>query len=634
VFFTSGNALRSFCLVFTFLVFTASAHAEKRVALIVGNGAYTWAGTLENPVNDARVLGETLRNLDFEVHLEENLQRSAFLDAIKRFSASLEGADVALFFYAGHGIQVAGENYLVPSDANLQEESDINVELIPVKALLKQMEGSVDTKIILLDACRDNPFSAGLARSMGTRSVEVGQGLARVDSGPGTLIAYATEPGNVALDGTDGNSPFTKALLNHISTPNLDVARMLRRVRTDVIETTEGAQIPWENSSLVLDFTFKPADQGPVELASSEEALWEAVRYGDNPDEVRLYLKRYPNGQFAKSALELLNKALGNKHPSISDNQDAKALQSTSLPVKTCLAVEDIDLGRGVPDGAVQACYDAVALFPNSALLRLLYGKVLDRDGNEPEAARQFRQSAELNNTNAMIELAIAYDLGKGVEWQPEETLRLFKKSARRGNAEAMTHLAHLYAEGNLVDYDEVRSFQWFQKAAEAGNPEAAFYVAGAYDRGEGVAQDDVKARFWYQKALTSDDGGLAATNLASMYLEGRGGDKNTERARELLEQAAAADGVLAMRELARQYLAGTFQSDQKEIAVDWLMKALKSGGRLEAEHWFLINSDDYPRSFNKAVQRRLKEAGTYNGKIDGKIGNQSLQALFKYADR
>ncbi|WP_420335177.1 caspase family protein [Roseibium sp.] len=634
MFFRSGNALRSLCFFFIFLLFTIAAHAEKRVALVVGNGAYTWAGALENPVNDARKLGEALRNLDFEVHLEENLQRSGFQEAIRTFSSSLEGADVALFFYAGHGIQVAGENYLVPADANLQEESDINVELIAVKSLLKQMEGSAKTRIILLDACRNNPFTAGLARSMGTRSVEVGQGLARVDSGPGTLIAYATEPGNVALDGTDGNSPFTKALLNHISTPNLDVARMLRRVRTDVIETTEGAQIPWENSSLVVDFTFRPADRGPVELASSEQALWEAVRYGDNPDEVRLYLERYPNGQFAKAALELLNKTLGHRHPSISDNQDAKALQSRSSSVKACLTVENSDLGLGVPEGAEQACYDAVALFPNSALLRLLYGKVLDRAGNEPEAARQYRQSAELNNTNAMIELAVAYELGKGVEWQPEESLRLLNKSASRGNAEAMNHLAHLYTEGNLVDYDEIKAFQWFQKAAEAGNPEAAFYVAGAYDRGEGVDRNDDKARFWYQRALKSDDSGIAATNLAWMYLEGRGGDKDTERARQLLEQAAAADDVIAMRELARQYLNGTFKSAQKEIAVDWLMKALRSGGRIEAEYWFLTRSGDYPLSFNKAVQRRLKEAGTYQGKIDGKIGDRSLQALFQYADQ
>ncbi len=210
----------------------------------------------------------------------------------------------------------------------MQEESDISAELIAVKSLLQQMDGSAKTRIILLDACRDNPFALTLAGAMGNRAVEVGQGLARVDAGPGTLIAYATEPGNVALDGTDGNSPFTKALLTHISTPDLDIARMLRRVRTDVIETTEGAQIPWENSSLVLDFTFNPTEQGKLALASSEEALWEAVRYGDNPDEVRLYLERYPNGQFAKDALKLLNNALGHKHPSIADNRMPSAAVS------------------------------------------------------------------------------------------------------------------------------------------------------------------------------------------------------------------------------------------------------------------------------------------------------------------
>jgi TPR repeat protein len=633
LFFERGPVTRSIYLFFSVLLFTVPAHAEKRVALIVGNAAYSSASTLENPVNDARKLGEALKELNFEVLQQENLQRSSFLETIRMFSKSLEGADVALFFYAGHGIQVAGENYLVPSDAHLQEESDISAELIAVKSLLQQMDGSAKTRIILLDACRDNPFALTLAGAMGNRAVEIGQGLARVDAGPGTLIAYATEPGNVALDGTDGNSPFTKALLTHISTPDLDIARMLRRVRMDVIETTEGAQIPWENSSLVLDFTFNPTEQGKLALASSEEALWEAVRYGDNPDEVRLYLERYPNGQFAEDALKLLNNALGHKHPSIADNQDAKARQSGSRPVKICLAIENADIGLGDPEEAVQACYDAVALFPNSALLRLLYGKVLDRSGNEAEASRQYRQSAELNNTEAMVELAVAYELGKGVEWQPGETLRLLEKSARLGNANAMNLLAHSYSEGNLVDYDEAKAFEWFQKAAEAGNPEAAFYVAGAYDRGEGIEQNDFKARHWYQRALASDDEGLAATNLAWMYLKGRGGDKNIDRARELLEKAAAADDPIAMRELALQYLNGTFKSERREIAIDWLMKAIKSGGRIEAEFWFLTKSDTYPLSFNKAVQRRLKEAGVYHGKIDGQIGDQSLQALFQYAD-
>ncbi len=633
MFFERGLVTRSIYLFFSVLLFTVPAHAEKRVALIVGNAAYSSASTLENPVNDARKLGEALKELNFEVLQQENLQRSSFLETIQVFSKSLEGADVALFFYAGHGIQVAGENYLVPSDAHLQEESDISAELIAVKSLLQQMDGSAKTRIILLDACRDNPFALTLAGAMGNRAVQIGQGLARVDAGPGTLIAYATEPGNVALDGTDGNSPFTKALLTHISTPDLDIARMLRRVRMDVIETTEGAQIPWENSSLVLDFTFNPTEQGKLALASSEEALWEAVRYGDNPDEVRLYLERYPNGQFAEDALKLLNNALGHKHPSIADNQDAKARQSASRPVKTCLAIENADIGLSDPEEAVQACYDAVALFPNSALLRLLYGKVLDRSGNEAEASRQYRQSAELNNTEAMVELAVAYELGKGVEWQPGETLRLLEKSARLGNANAMNLLAHSYSEGNLVDYDEAKAFEWFQKAAEAGNPEAAFYVAGAYDRGEGIEQNDFKARHWYQRALASDDEGLAATNLAWMYLKGRGGDKNIDRARELLEKAAAADDPIAMRELTLQYLNGTFKSERREIAIDWLMKAIKSGGRIEAEFWFLTKSDTYPLSFNKAVQRRLKEAGVYHGKIDGQIGDQSLQALFQYAD-
>jgi uncharacterized caspase-like protein len=197
---------------------------ERRVALVVGNGTYQNAPELPNPPNDARAVAETLHGLGFEVIEARDLGYGAMQVALGGFADKLQGAAVGLFFYAGHGLQLAGENYLVPIDARLQREAQVRLQTAPVQVVLQMMEAEVPTRLVLLDACRDNPLARTLARSMGaTRSTVVGQGLAGIQAGAGTLIAYATAPGEVALDGGGRNSPFTTALLEHIAIPGLEV---------------------------------------------------------------------------------------------------------------------------------------------------------------------------------------------------------------------------------------------------------------------------------------------------------------------------------------------------------------------------------------------------------------------------
>jgi uncharacterized caspase-like protein len=194
-------------LVLASLLLALPAAAEKRVALVVGNSNYTEVGTLANPVNDANAISTALKGAGFEVILGVNVDKKAFDARIRNFAALLEDADVAIFFYAGHGLQVAGRNYLIPVDAHLQGERDLDFDAVNLDFIMKQMElGRADTtNIVFLDACRDNPFTRNLARSMGTRSASIGKGLAQVDTGVGTFIAYSTQPGNVALDGTGSN---------------------------------------------------------------------------------------------------------------------------------------------------------------------------------------------------------------------------------------------------------------------------------------------------------------------------------------------------------------------------------------------------------------------------------------------
>ena len=180
----------------------------------MGNSAYVHANPLPNPVNDAGDMAKALTEVGFEVILGLDLDKPAFDAKVRDFARALEKADVAVFFYAGHGLQASGRNYLVPVDASLQVERDLDFEAVSVDFVLKQMEIDREgkTNVVFLDACRDNPLARNLARSMGTRSAAIGQGLAQVQTGVGTFIAYSTQPGNVALDGQGRNSPFTAAL--------------------------------------------------------------------------------------------------------------------------------------------------------------------------------------------------------------------------------------------------------------------------------------------------------------------------------------------------------------------------------------------------------------------------------------
>lgn len=297
----------------------------KRVALVIGNGAYVHANELVNPPNDAAKVAAALERLGFQVQRGLDLDKAAMQQTLRQFAAALEGAEVGLFFYAGHGLQVAGINYLVPVDARLESEADLDFEVVDVNLVLRQLERSTPTSVVFLDACRNNPLTRSLARSMGaSRSTAIGRGFAQIDARVGTLIAFATEPNNVASDGTAGatNSPFTTALLAHIETPGLEVRQMLTRVRASVVQMTNGAQTPWDNSSLLSDVYFAGAGTAPPPAptpaptpaagADREVVFWESIRDSRSPAEYQAYLELYPDGAFAplaKSRLAALSES-------------------------------------------------------------------------------------------------------------------------------------------------------------------------------------------------------------------------------------------------------------------------------------------------------------------------------------
>jgi uncharacterized caspase-like protein len=248
---------RATLLAIAFLVsMSPDSVAAHRVALVIGNGSYSQIPPLRNTVNDASDISSALEAFGFDVIKGINLSLTDTLDAARRFTEKLRGADAAVLFYSGHGLQVGSANYLVPTDAIVRTEADLDFRLVKLDLTMRQMEREAKTSIIILDACRNNPLTRNLAQNMGTRSSLVREGLAQIQAGVGTFIAYATQPGNVASDGPQNgrNSPFTGALISHIRTPGIEIGALMRQVRRSVVEATAGEQVPWDSSSLTSDF--------------------------------------------------------------------------------------------------------------------------------------------------------------------------------------------------------------------------------------------------------------------------------------------------------------------------------------------------------------------------------------------
>lgn len=226
--------------------------SERRVALIIGNSNYTYAPKLVNPKNDAEDVASILKRLNFQVYLKTDATLETMADAIFSFGESLKGGGVGLFYYSGHGLQVKGENYLLPVDANLMREDDVKRKAISANDILEKMgEGKSHLNFVFMDACRNNPFPSS------TRAIS--RGLIGMSAPNGTLLVYSTNPDNVALDGSGRNGTYTKHLLEYLESPNLEIGMMLRKIRTAVKQETNGQQVPWENGSIEGEFFFNPS---------------------------------------------------------------------------------------------------------------------------------------------------------------------------------------------------------------------------------------------------------------------------------------------------------------------------------------------------------------------------------------
>lgn len=298
-----SRAFSIFCLVASMAVIAADQNRNLavassnhgRVALVIGNASYPGVAALKNPANDANDIAAKLRKLDFDVTLKVNVGLKEMLRALTAFGSKVQPGSEVLVFYAGHGMQVRGRNYLIPIDAEIGNETAVSSESVDVDQLLDKL-ANARLSMVILDACRNNPFER--------RFRGYGQGLAQVNAPTGTLIAYSTAPGKVASDGDGRNGLYTQELLAALDVPGIRVEDVFKRVRVNVVKKSGESQTPWESSSLTGDFYFStdgttPASNVPIaDLATIEIALWESIKNSSDPADYLAYLDKYPNGQF------------------------------------------------------------------------------------------------------------------------------------------------------------------------------------------------------------------------------------------------------------------------------------------------------------------------------------------------
>ena len=473
------------------LIASASVVLARQVALVVGNSTYAHIGRLPNPENDAVDMAAALRRLGFDVTTELDADRVELTEALRAFTRRSAGADVSLVFYAGHGLEMDGVNYLVPVDARLERDVDVRYETVTLDDLLVSTVGA-RLRLVILDACRNNPLARSMQRTVASRSVSGGSfGQLNEDLlGDETLVAYAAAAGTTAADGTGRNSPYTSALLAHLDEP-LEILTLFRRVRARVLETTNGGQRPHEYQSLLREHYLSGVPA--VEAVTVEAAA-------PDPPDVDV-------GDLDMARLRVL-----------AERGDADA--QAELGVR-------YEAGRGVERdyGEAVTWYRRAAEqghAPGQSGLGALYGTGRGVSHDDAEAVRWYRRAAEQGHAVAQFRLAAHYAGGRGVPRSDAEAVRWYELAAGQGHAGAQHNLGHMYRDGQGVQRDLDTAVRWIRRAAEQGEMYAQSTLGGMYRDGIGVSHDDAEAVRWFRRAAEQ---GLSygQVNLGRMYEQGRG---------------------------------------------------------------------------------------------------------------
>lgn len=382
--------IRLWVLILTASLFSATigqaqnSQTQDRIALVIGNSSYAQVAPLDNALNDAQLIAQSIRDAGFSVTLLEDATQIDMRKAIANFGQALrEGGPetVGLFYYAGHGVQSFGTNYLLPVDASLTDAADLDLVAMDASSVLRQMASARNrTNIVILDACRNNPFEN--IRDLGDN------GLAEMKAPTGTYLAYATAPGRVALDGTGQNSPFSHALAEAIQTEGAPIERVFKDVRVKVIAQTGGAQTPWDTSSLTREFVFRPGKQLSAEEVA-EQQLWSSVGKSRDPVQIMLFLRSYPRGLYQAEARAMLSDVLKLELDGGKPKEPVAAAPPPDLPDVTAAPAEtEVEmLERARVSGLKDDYLAYLEAYPDGTFKELVRIEIDGLEAKEAEAA-------------------------------------------------------------------------------------------------------------------------------------------------------------------------------------------------------------------------------------------------------
>lgn len=542
---------------------------EARIALVIGNGAYK-NSHLKNPGNDACDMAKALQGCGFQVDLVLNADRTRMFKAVRDFGQKLNGGGVGLFYFAGHGLAVKGINYLIPVDTDIYSEEEVEVQALSVQSVLNKMEAAKNRlNLIILDACRNNPFGSGIRSG--------NQGLAQMDAPSGTFIAYATAPGSIASDGDGSNGLYTHHLLMALTQPGIGVEQVFKQVRIGVKQDSGNKQLPWDSSSLTGDFYFRPGK--PMDIVVPTTNLKPAQSASNEAETYYLrgmdfYRGRGVPKDFSKALINLIE-AADDGHAEAQATLGDFYLSGIGTFIDGAKATEYYlkAAERGNPRGL----HGVVA-----AYLGEIHGSSLERNSNK--AFEASRQSADQGNWMGLYDLARMYSTGIGVGRDDGRGLLLYRKAlsniqslAEKNDLEACCWLGKMYLTGTGVSKNDTEAAIWFSKAADLGDQVAQTRLGWMFENGIGVIQNDQKALEWYRKAADIGDND-ARNGLGAMYQAGKGVRASQSEAANWFRKAAEQGHAMAQFNLASLKIFGIDGPISDSESAAWFRKAADQG--------------------------------------------------------
>lgn len=611
------------------------AEAAARVALLIGNEKYQATSQLNNPASDVELMKTTFEEAGFDsVTTVHDLTRGAMVRALRDFEDKATGADVAIIYYSGHGMEMNGENYLLPVDVTLKSDKDVEDEAVPLDRVQRSLEGAKRLKLVILDACRNNPFEQSMTRSISTRAVS--RGLARVEpESADLLVAFASKAGTVAMDGEGRNSPFATALAKYLTEPGVDVRIALGKVRDEVVTATNREQEPFVYGSLggaqiflnIKEININVTTSGEQQVSpngqSAAAADWQNIRDLADKDLIEVFLQKHGGDPVYKMLAEKKLKLLNEAEQTSTASPDEIAWEALKQSTDAAALTRFIER---YPDSThkAEAEQQIAALEPKKGLNISQTGKdtQASRDcyllAGEPQSMPGFlgvnflkidseraltacAQAVNENPDDMMLVnmLGRAYDAGRNYA----EARSTYQKAADGGNMYGLTNLAwfSIYGTDGPVDIDAGK--RMFEKAAAAGNAYAQASLGWLYREGYGgVPQDFAESKRLYEASAAQGYANAMAT-LGWFYREGKGVPQDYAESLKWYIKAADGGDANAMSSLGWAYQNGLGTAQDYAEAKKWYEKAANVGDAYSMAllGWFYDVGNGVPQDYEQA---------------------------------